>query len=198
MAGFQRIPVRPGAEPYEAVAYCDNQGWTLLAKRTEEQFLHYIFDSGGGQVHVMWDHAVKKYFFTLIGENAAEIAEDIYALSETSFHPLEVCTEEEALTLAMNLSDPADIYYACLIANDLYDERVLQCYERAFSSPDPEVRFFACASCGSFVDWEKEIRPLLNRVRERDSDASVRQIAEQTLTALDAHDCNRGERLLSN
>jgi len=169
----------------------------LLAKWEESTLLHYIYDSGAGQVHVVWDHAVRKYFFTLLGEQAAEVAEDIYTLGASSFHPLEVCTEEEALTLALNLNDPVDIYYAGLIATDLYDERVLQCYEQAFSSPDPEVRFFACTSCGYFVDWEQEIRPLLNRVSEMDTDASVRQIADLTLTTLDTHDWNRGERLLS-
>jgi len=198
MPAVLRLPLRPGAEPYEAVAYCDTQGWTLLAKRETEHLLHFVYAAGPGQVHVVWDHAARKYFFTLTGEKAAEIAEDIRACSASRFHPLEVCTDEEALHLADTLAHPADIHYAVLIAGDRYDDRVMTWYRQAFLSPDPEVRWQTCASCGYFVDWEDHIRPLLEHARDTDQDDSVREVAALTLTTLDAHDWNRGERQLKD
>ncbi|MGY2896787.1 hypothetical protein [Deinococcus sp. UYEF24] len=196
MGSFQRIPLKPGAEPYEAVAYCDNQDWRLLAKHGDKNFLHYIFDSGGGQVHVMWDHAAKKYFFTLIGKGRKKIGENIYDLGASAHNPLDVCTYEEAISLATKLDDPADIYYACLISNDTYDKNILRCYEKAFSSEIDDVRFYACASCSYFVDWEDKIKPLLIQVRDNDSDGSVREIAKSTLISLEKNDWNRGNQIL--
>jgi len=193
MAKFQRIPLKPGAEPYEAVAYCDNQDWTLLSKQEEKNFLHYIFDSGAGQVHVMWDHAAKKYFFTVIGEDVKEIVDEIYDSGDNKYSALEVCAYEQAIELATELKDPTDIYYACLISNDVPDEKILRCYKKAFSSSNPDIRFYACTSCSYFIGWKKEISPLLAYLRD-DEDTSIQDIAASTLKALEKNDWNMGER----
>lgn len=194
MSSFRRIPIKPAADPYEALAYCDEHDWPLLAREEDPNFLHEIFDPGQGQVHVMVDYAAEKCWFVLIGEHASALAAGIYDHAAQEDSGLEVCTDEEALAIATTLEHPGDIYYACLIATDQVDPRILECYQRAFASPDPDVRFCACTSAGYFIDWEEPIKPLLQRVMEHDSDQGVREVAERALASLARHDWNRGTR----
>jgi HEAT repeats len=191
MPSFLRIPIRPGAEPYEAVSFCGEQDWILSDKQLGDKFTDYVFEWDDSRIHVIWDYAVEKYFFSINGSRMEDAAEIIYEASRKKFHRLKVCEFKEAIDLATQLKKPADIYYAVLVSNDEYNQEIFDCYINAFKSNDPDIRFYACTSLGYIYGWEKQLKPLLEKVVSDDDDESVRKIAEKTLKSLVKHDWNR-------
>lgn len=191
MPSFLRIPIKPGAEPYEAVSFCNDQDWVLSDKRIQDKFTDYVFQWDDSRIHVMWDYAVAKYFFSINGSKMEEAAKIIYEASRKKFHRLKVCEFREAIGLANQLQEPADIYYAVLVSNDEFNQEIFDCYTNAFKSNDPDVRFYACTSLGYIYGWEKQFKPLLKKIISNDDDEDVRQIAEKTLKSLIKHNWNQ-------
>lgn len=192
MASFARLTVKPNVDYYEAISFCNEQGWDWLDKRHEgEDFVEYVFRTGETNIRVMLDHSIDKYFFVVRGPEREAIVEKIRAVNANRFYPLKVNTREEAIELASRLEDPGDIYFAALSSDDDFDEGIFECYRHAFEHPDSDVRFYACTSVGYFVGWEEHFTPLLSRLAENDGDPEIRAIAAKTLQVAVKHDWNR-------
>jgi HEAT repeat protein len=100
---------------------------------------------------------------------------------------LKVFTVDEILEEAKRAKTRDDwIYVAYELAAAApgdYDPRVVQVLERALESESPDVRRAAIIAMG-YLEWP-QLRPLLERVREKDPDPAVHNEARVMLEGLE-------------
>jgi hypothetical protein len=77
------------------------------------------------------------------------------------------------------------VCHAGVAAPQAYDERYVGYLRSALVSPHPEVRYAGVLMCG-FVAW-RQLQDDLERIKERDPSAEIREFAGVVLSSLEHH-----------
>ena len=150
---------RTAKTPYEVV-------WRL--QKTSDTRIHYVED-----------HVITLAYLIIVGPRARQVA-------EVARRRLKVFTVDEILEEAGRAKSRDDwiyvVYELAAAAPAEPDPRIVQVLERALEHDDRDVRRAAMVAM-AYMEW-KELRPLLERVNEKDPDPGVKKMARVTLEGL--------------